>query len=288
VEGKRPSNATVALDLAILSASFGRLVRLGVLDANPCARVRRPKGRESVRVALNEGETEALLRACSPQVRPLVLGALTTGARFSELAGLRWTDVDLVSGCVRVFRKKNGSADTLPLHPALAESLKALREARAAAGNRTIPSMEPLFLNSKGGPMKDPGPDWHRALEDAGLAHRPGVDFHCLRTTFASSFLGVGGAVSDLRSVLGHRSLAVTERYVRALDSRTRASVYRLRFGGAEGGVVRAIQDAVRTQCVPATGTDGPVGGMALSMGGSQVPVPSGDTAAFPPLREAG
>jgi len=56
------------------------------------------------------------------------------------------------------------------------------------------------------------------------------ITFHSTRHTFASHYLE-GGAVSDLKEILGHSNLKTTEIYAKAVDVRTRASVEALDYG---------------------------------------------------------
>lgn len=229
-DGKAPGPGTLALDLAVLSATFARLVRRGDIKENPVRLLRRPKSPESPRAALNDREVDLLLRAAGPRTRPLILAGLLTGARFSELAALRWSDVDLVAGTLAVRRKKNRTAAVLPLHPRLADALVSLRAAKAREGG--IPSTnDPVFTSAAGGPLTSPGKGWARALRDAGLEGRRGVSFHSLRHSFATAFLAGGGNVRDLQHVLGHSSLVITERYTKANDARVREGVLRLGAG---------------------------------------------------------
>jgi integrase len=79
---------------------------------HPCRSIeRRPENNEKTRF-LSDDECKRLLDACRastwPRLYLLVLLALTTGARKSELAGLRWSDVDLERAEAYVARTKNG------------------------------------------------------------------------------------------------------------------------------------------------------------------------------------
>ncbi len=228
--GKPPAPGTISLDLNILSAALEKLVARGDIGANPAKGVRRPKSPPSPRQPLNAVEVERLLSAASDRTRPLILAALLTGARFSELAGLRWGDVDAVAATVAIRRRKNTTAALLPLHPTLAAALARLRSLRAREGG--IPGADDsIFITPQGTPMKEPGKGWEGALRRAGLADRRGITFHSLRHTFACNYLSGGGNIRDLQHAMGHADISVTEVYLHASDARLREGVLRLGAG---------------------------------------------------------
>jgi integrase len=88
-------------------------------------------------------EIKAILAAAGPRARPLLLSAIFTGLRSSELRGLRWSDVDLKNGELHVRQradrygvvgkpKSKAGYRTVPLGPLV---LKDLREWKLACPN---------------------------------------------------------------------------------------------------------------------------------------------------------
>ena len=124
---KRPmSPSTVVRYMAALSHALNIAVRdWGWLDDSPMRKVskpREPRGRERF---LSDAERDALLAACrassSRWLYTVVVVAISTGMRSSEIMGMRWSQVDLARGCVILQDTKNGSSRTVPLSgPALA------------------------------------------------------------------------------------------------------------------------------------------------------------------------
>jgi len=218
------SNSTVGRDLSLIAAALNRLVRLGLLEKSPLARVRRPKEVQRKRPVLTREEIGNLLGACSEPLRILVLAAWLTGQRPSEIKAIRWGDLNFEDKTISIFRKKVGNADTIPMHPRLAEEFLALKVRRAQDGKRIVADDEYVFLSARGRPFWDYRTPWFRALRDAGLDRRPGLTFYSLRHSFATAFLS-HGAPSDLQALLGHASYLTTERYVRAVSGRARAGV---------------------------------------------------------------
>lgn len=211
--GKPASPATQVRYLAALGHALTLAVReWGWLDDNPARKVRRPKEPGGRVRFLSEKERTALLAACkksrNPFLYPLVVLALSTGARLGELLGLRWADVDLTRGVARLTRTKNDEPRTLPL---TGHALAVLRD---LAGVRRRDS--PLVFPSKHGrtPACFTKP-WERALAEAGIAN---FRFHDLRHTSASYLAMTGATPIEIAAVLGHKTLAMVKRYAHLSD----------------------------------------------------------------------
>ncbi|OUN18720.1 site-specific integrase [Pseudoflavonifractor sp. An85] len=140
---------------------------------------------------------------------------LATGLRRGELLGLKWEDVDLERGDLRVRRQVsriNGEVVEAPLKtknayrtlPLAEDTVSVLKEQRKKVGNSPW-----VFPSPNGGPIS---PDsvlhmLHRVLKRAGL---PKVRFHDLRHTFATLALQNGVDVKTVSGMLGHFSAGFT------------------------------------------------------------------------------
>ena len=140
---------------------------------------------------------------------------LATGLRRGELLGLKWEDVDLARGDLRVRRQVsriNGEVVEAPLKtknayrtlPLAEDTVGVLKEQRKKVGNSPW-----VFPSPSGGPIS---PDsvlhmLHRVLKRAGL---PKVRFHDLRHTFATLALQNGVDVKTVSGMLGHFSAGFT------------------------------------------------------------------------------
>ncbi len=98
------------------------------------------------------------------------------------------------------------------------------------ASSSAVALDEPVFLSSKGRANWDHRWSWRKALERAGLHRRKGLTLYSLRHSFATHYLE-RGSPADLQALLGHTSYATTERYVRAVSTRTRTGVELLDLG---------------------------------------------------------
>ncbi|OUN20018.1 site-specific integrase [Pseudoflavonifractor sp. An85] len=140
---------------------------------------------------------------------------LATGLRRGELLGLKWEDIDLERGDLRVRRQVsriNGEVVEAPLKtknayrilPLAEDTVSVLKEQRRKVGNSPW-----VFPSPNGGPTS---PDsvlhmLHRVLKRAGL---PKVRFHDLRHTFATLVLQNGVDVKTVSGMLGHFSAGFT------------------------------------------------------------------------------
>lgn len=182
---------------------------------NPCFGVKRfpEKHRERyfsdgelarIGEALTKAEKDnAALPGCINTVRLLAL----TGMRLGELLGLRWADVDLAGGAIRLHDAKAG-ARTVPLGaPALA-----LLDAMARTGDYVVHGPDPEKLLSPNTFRHF----WNRLRVQASVLDGRPHDFRHTAGTYAAQ---AGFNAFLVRDLLGHKTLAMTGRYVeRALD----------------------------------------------------------------------
>jgi len=140
------------------------------------------------------------------RLRLLVLVALTTGMRVSEIFGLRWQDVLYDEGLIAVRAKlKGGKMRYVPMTPELAGELR--QDSTAISGDRIFPPKP----GATSGRQRVEG-----SFED--LLERAGIEdfrFHDLRHTFASWYMMNGGDLYELAKILGHSNIKMTERYAK-------------------------------------------------------------------------
>jgi len=111
---KKVSPASVNRELSCLSHMFTLAIRWNIVSKNPMKSVEKfkePPGR--VRF-LTLDEIERLIKACSPHLRPIVITALNTGMRKSEILNLKWKDVDLTQRTITIRKSKNNEIRIIP------------------------------------------------------------------------------------------------------------------------------------------------------------------------------
>lgn len=193
--------------LRTFSVVLNYAVRQGYIEDNPATAVRKTPDAKCVRF-LSPTELSQLgkalrLRAAGPQstassiIRLLAL----TGCRRREIEGLRWSDVDLAAGFLRLSDSKTG-AKTVYLPPAAAALLSGV--VKVGGSQWVFPA------TSGAGHYQGTPKIWSIIREEAGL---PGVRLHDLRHTFASQGLAAGASLDVLATLLGHKERRTTERY---------------------------------------------------------------------------
>lgn len=258
----RLSGATLQLHHVIISNALKSAVTKGKLTRNVATNV---EGRPSARKPDNDAqencwtleETQTFLAAsknASPQLAALCHLAIDTGMRRNEMLGLRWEDVDLEKGTVRVDHQllkskeaprfgptKNGQPRTVDIND---ETVRLLREHRRTqaelkmANRTTYHDHNLVFVR-----------DWpdlrHREMlglplnpDDVGFrlfqnivkaAEVRRITFHGLRHTSATLLLGAGEPVHVVAGRLGHKNANVTLAvYAHALPSQQRSAAANL------------------------------------------------------------
>lgn len=125
---------TMLCALHVLAAVFKHARRFGWTLANPLENVHRPRHEYEVR-AFTPQEIARLLAAADAETELLIRVLASTGLRFGELAGLRWSTVNLVRGHIEVRAQYTHNAwaplktanarRTIPLPTALQDLLRA-------------------------------------------------------------------------------------------------------------------------------------------------------------------
>ena len=200
----------------ILSSALKLAQEQRIILANPAERCALPKVEHREMKTLPVEQLQSFLReARESGVFELYYLELATGLRRGELLGLKWEDIDLQKGDLRVRRqisRINGEVMEAPLKtknayrtlPLAEDTIDVLKEQREKVGSSPW-----VFPSPNGGPIS---PDsvlhmLHRVLKRAGL---PRVRFHDLRHTFATLALQNGVDIKTVSGMLGHFSAGFT------------------------------------------------------------------------------
>lgn len=205
-KGKKRSPATTNRYFASLSALLSYAVReLNWLSENPCFNLRKLKENSGRDRVLTEEEINRLLQSCteskSPYLYTIVLIALTTGARQSEILNLEWKHIDLENHLAFVKESKNGKPRSLPLAESVVELLKNIPR---------HPYKSLVFASKTAFGKIDIKKAWQQALIRAEIND---CRFHDLRHTFCTMAAAQGASNLELASATGHRTLQMLMRY---------------------------------------------------------------------------
>jgi integrase len=239
---ERVSPRTVRMAVGLLSQAMKAARGRGVIPQNPVELCELPAGPRPEMQALAAGDVRRLLGAtkASP-LHALFFLAVDTGARPGELLALRWTDVDLAEGTLRIERtlfervgvkgaerfafaptKTPRSRRTLVLSP---ESVAVLRAHRVAQARRLVAGLELIFTTEQGTPYQQSNVRraFKAALRAAGLPET--VRLYDLRHTAASLLLEAGLPIPAVSERLGHVNAGVTLGvYSHALEGQQRVA----------------------------------------------------------------
>ncbi|MGX1100247.1 tyrosine-type recombinase/integrase [Amorphus sp. MBR-141] len=180
---------------------------------------------------LDDDERAVLLKACQEsdnlQLYPVVLLAVSTGARRSEILGLKLADVNLERGTAILRNTKNGDTRVAYIVPQILPAiLDQVAYAKALYGKLPEPpETEWLFPRRDGRGPIDIRKAWESAREAAGLAD---FRFHDLRHSTASYLAMNGASLVEIAEVLGHRTLQMVRRYAHLSDSHIKDVVGRM------------------------------------------------------------
>ncbi|MBX9246603.1 tyrosine recombinase XerC [Actinotalea ferrariae] len=227
----RLSRATIARRGAAVRAFYAWAAHEGLVPVDPAVRLVTAQPGDSLPVALGVGPAAALLdaaRALADDGDPLALrdwAALellyATGVRVGELVGADVDDVDRSSRLLRVMGK--GAKERVvpfgvPAGRAVGMWLDLGRPALA-----TATSGPALLLGSRGGRLdqRQVRAVVHRAAAAAGVED---VAPHALRHTAATHLVQGGSDLRSVQEILGHATLATTQRYTHVSPDRLRSS----------------------------------------------------------------
>ncbi len=233
---------TVVQAYRVLSEALSQAVRWQLIAVNPATAVRPPRIERAELTVPTPDEVRTILSAVEGTwaALPITLAA-TTGMRRGEVFGLRWRDVDLDEGLVRVtgglqrvggelriLEPKSASGRrTVALPPVAVEVLRAYRKdqtARRLLAGEAWADLDFVIDRGDGRP-RDPdsitGP-FKLAATSAGV---PGARFHDLRHAYATALLRQGVHPKIASEALGHASVGFTmDTYSHVVPSMQRQS----------------------------------------------------------------
>ncbi len=219
---------TIAIIHAVLHKALENAVKWNLLSRNIATLATVPQKTSHEVKTLSASEARKLIEAAQDsRIEALLVLAITTGMRRGELLGLRWDDIDLELGILRICRtvnwiagfgfiendpKTKASRRRITLPSVAIEALRKHRirqdQAKQQAGTKWI-EKGLVFPNTLGNFL---GPNhlltmFQRVLDQAGLPH---MRFHDLRHSAATILLTMGVHPKVVQELLGHSSITMT------------------------------------------------------------------------------
>ena len=202
-----------------MRAAMNWNIRTGYISGeNPwaCLHHMRIKSRERF---LQPAELSRFFAALSVEsddlIKDFIFLSLYTGARRTNVLGMRWEDINFDLALWRIPITKNGDSQTVPLTNSAMEVLKRRFDARTQD--------EWVFPGKgTGNHFVEPKRAWHRLLERAKIEN---LRIHDLRRTLGG-YMAIGNtSLQIIGKALGHKSLAATEIYARLSAGPVRAAM---------------------------------------------------------------
>ena len=180
-------------------------------------------------------EVENLVKVANTRSRAQSLEVAVTlavehGASKQEILDLRWDDIDFEdspSGSIRFFRTKNRMERVQDIMPRTREALlkrwEYLKEYRRKHNLRGEP--EYVICRPDGTPLKGFRTSWKNLCKKLHLSD---FHFHDNRHNYCTNVLHAGGTLKDVKEMIGHKTLRMTERYTGHDRDRERSIQQRL------------------------------------------------------------
>jgi integrase/recombinase XerC len=227
---RRLKKSTLARKLAAVRSFYQFGVKKKWVAENPAKVVATPKQEKHIPSFLSEEEMANFLEV-PPSKRPLdlrdkaVLELLyATGIRVSELAGMNLEDVSFAERLIRV-RGKGKKERLVPFGRVAEERLRAYQAARRQLLQERI-GEKAMFVNYQGGRITTRSVERIVDKYIRLTAVKRKISPHSLRHSFASHLLSRGADLRVIQELLGHESLATTQKYTH-LDLGRLMDVYR-------------------------------------------------------------
>jgi integrase len=219
IRGTPPASSTLDFEVELLKRILNYAVESGAITVNPIARAKllqKPNVRTSV---IDEEIFRRLSDVCDPALRPILTVAFDTGMRKREILDLRWEQVDLKLGIIRLAPQDTKGKEHRPVY----------MTARVRRILNAIPRQlhtKHVFLNPKTmARWRDIDRMFKRARQAIGME---GLWFHDMRRSFVTRARRAGVPESVVMRMSGHRTREVFERYNIVSEADLEGAVRRL------------------------------------------------------------
>ena len=218
------TNNTLLHYYNLINLMFEQAVQWKLLDTNPNNSIPRPKKEKHLAKCYDLEQIQILLNGLSNEClkyQALIMLALDSGARRSEILALTWNDIDFDTNVLTINKsldvikgqfiekttKNNSSTRQLVLTDKTISILKAYQE--EIKKTNTWKAENKLFLAKSGKPMYPTtcGKIFQKVAVKYGL---PKINFHSLRHSSASLQIALGVHTKLIQERLGHSSMTVT------------------------------------------------------------------------------
>jgi integrase len=236
------STGTANGRLKVLRVALGAAWKSNLIPDNPAAKVKAlakkqtAESKATARRGFTPAEIELVLGVTTGEWRALVLLGLFSGQRMTDLATLKWANVDLNTCMLSFIAGKTGATVDLPLLPPVVDALAALPSSddpHAAIFAHLSTLTKAGRSNGFRSILAGIGlaPPIHRytgkkkGAKKGGTRQGNPLSFHSLRHTATTMLKSAGVADSIARAIIGHESAAVSRVYTHLDPATMRAAL---------------------------------------------------------------
>jgi integrase len=187
--------------LGILRSALAWAAENGIIERNPIHGMKLPQGQYEVFVPPSPAEAAAILAVAQGHVRRAIMLGIFLGVRVgpSELFRLKWSDVSIERGIIRVWSANKNAKKPyrdVPIRPSLLVEMEDWLREDQENGRGDI------IITYKGKPINSMKHGWHEALKRAGITRR--IRPYDLRHAFATYALEQAGDIKAVADIMGH------------------------------------------------------------------------------------
>lgn len=199
--GKQISVATVNRELGCLKCLFNRAIAWGKAHDNPVRQVKFFKEDNKRLRFLERDEIPKFLDSAAPHLKPILIVALHTGMRKSEILTLQWKNINFNSDIIYLLQTKNGERREVLMNKMVKAALIAVPK---------NPNSSYVFCHEDGKPYLNVRKSFDATLKKCDIID---FRFHDLRHTFCSQLVMAGVDIKTVQELVGHKSIEMTLRY---------------------------------------------------------------------------
>lgn len=227
-------NVTRARKVSALRGFYRYLLDNDLIDEDPTATLRPPKAPRAQPVFLSAPEARRFLEAAGEYgpdpVRDVAIFSmfLYTGCRLGELVDINVHNVGFDTGTILLYGKGDKER-IVPMRVELAEAIEQYIAVRTV--NPQCPLPRRLFRNHHGYAITRHGVHYLiKRIAAASGIQEDALSAHKLRHTVATQLLEKDADLRSIQELLGHESIATTQRYTHVVNKRLKQQIDKLDY----------------------------------------------------------
>lgn len=212
IDDKKFKSATVTRKMDVIGAFLNYLKNYDYIEDNPAKKLLKVKStnnrEDKLPRFLDYDEIDMIINAANNQMYGTRNAAILTtmaytGCRRSDALNLDWADVDFFNKTLTVYRDKNNTEDSIPMHKALYDSLMKLYKHIRPNPN------DPVFASDRGNRLSNTAFNqmFRKAVAESGVEKNFKITSHVFRHSFCTNLVKQGVSIIEIAEFTGHKDL---------------------------------------------------------------------------------